>query len=58
MDYYHRPKFDDDQSRNPGILFLPPPTQLSGNINNETTNELVLGNFGVVNTNKLEHTFE
>lgn len=50
--------YDEDDSGDPGLLFMPPPIQLSGNISNATTKELVLGNFGVVNTHELEQTFE
>lgn len=50
--------YNEDDGGDPGLLFLPPPIQLSGNIFNATTDELVLGNFGVVNTHELEQTFE
>lgn len=49
--------YDENDSGDPGFLFLPPPIQLSGNIYNETTKELVLGNFGVINYNELDKTF-
>lgn len=49
--------YDEDDGGDPGLLFLPPPIQLSGNVFNSTTQELVLGNVGVVNIHELEQRF-
>lgn len=38
----------DDESGDPGRLFESPPTNLTGNIVNTSTNRLILGNFGVI----------
>jgi len=40
----------DDEGGDPGRLFDPPPTDLTGNILNTKTNQFTLGNFGVIST--------
>lgn len=47
----------NDEEGDPGFLFRQPPTQLTGNIFNETSDELVLGNFGVIATDEMSQTF-
>jgi len=39
---------DEEEVGDPGRLFESPPTNLTGNIINTSTNRLILGNFGVV----------
>lgn len=38
----------DDEGGDPGRLFASPPVNLTGNITNTSTNQFVLGNFGVM----------
>lgn len=47
----------DDESGDPGFLFRQPPVQLEGNISNSDTDELVLGNFGVIAVADKEEVF-
>ncbi len=48
----------DDESGDPGLLFREPPVQLEGNIYNNQSEQMVLGNFGVIAISEKEVVFE
>lgn len=48
---------DGDSDGDPGLLFLPPPANLTGNITNVSNNKRVLGFFGVFSYNEMTKQF-